>query len=79
MTYPVPEKTGPKFPQVKVRLPKNADISKNVDAIAVLRTCRQAMEDAGLSHDEVMDFIRYASRSGKAVLLATCEQWFTVE
>ena len=73
MTYPVSEKTGPKFPQVKVRLPKDAN------PIETIRICRRAMEDAGLSHDEVMNFIRHAMQSGMAVLLVTCEHWFTVE
>jgi hypothetical protein len=63
-----------KFPHVKVRL-----VGVNGNSFVILGTCQSAARKAGLTKEQIDEFLEEATSGDYDHLLCTCMKWFDVE
>ena len=71
---PEPAATGPRHPEITVRL-----VGTDGNAFSVLGVVRRAMKAAGLPQEEIDEFMDQAMSGNCDNLLATCMKWVNVE
>jgi len=64
----------PKYPKVKVKL-----IGQDGNALAILGRVTKAMRQAGVTEQEVKDFVTEATKGNYDHLLFTVTQWVNVK
>jgi hypothetical protein len=68
--------TGPKYPDVKVRL---TDFHDAVGFYEVVAEVQQAMRHAGISASELSTFFEEVADDDDKNLLANCMRWVSIE
>ena len=68
--------TGPKYPDVKVRL---TDFYDAVGFYEVVAEVQQAMRHAGISASELSTFFEEVADDDETNLLANCMRWVSIE
>ena len=68
--------TGPKYPDVKVRL---TDCYDALGYFAMVAEVQQAMRNAGISASELSTFFEEVADDDEKNLLANCMRWVSIE